>query len=124
MHLYSLALLACRGRLWHWQRKAIIATEHKRQPGPWRLPPPGGVCAVVVMALVVWSPMADQGGLQILLVLLKAGAGAGIIVLLLLLLLLVSAVIPAVGEMGPRSFRTERGCPVAVEENTARAGSP
>ena len=86
------------------------------------MPPPVGVCTVAVIALVVWISTADQGGLQVLLVILKAGGGAGIIVLLLLLLLLVSAVVPALGEMDPRSFRTERGCPVAVEESTARAG--
>ena len=54
--------MACRGRLWHGERKAIIAIERKRQPGPWRLLAPVGVCAIAVIVLVVWIPMADQVG--------------------------------------------------------------
>lgn len=47
MHLYSLVLLACGGRLWHWERKAIIAIEHKKPPTRRKWLVPAGLCAVV-----------------------------------------------------------------------------
>jgi len=98
MHLYSLALLACGGRLWHWEKKALIAIEHKKPPILWRRLALAGVCAVASIALVAWISTADRGGLQALLAVMTAGGGAEMVVLLLLLL----AVIPALREMHPR----------------------
>lgn len=102
MHLYSLALLACGGRLWHGEKKAIIAIEHKKPPARWRWLAPAGLCAVAAIALTVWISMADRAGLQVLLVIMKAGGGVFVIVLLLLL----PAVVPALCEIHPwRSAR-------------------
>ncbi|MHA7178175.1 hypothetical protein ACX80D_16140 [Arthrobacter sp. Sr24] len=102
MHLYSLALLACRGRLWHGEQKAIIAIEHKKPLAGWTWLAPVGLCVVAVTALSAWVSTADTAGLQGLLVIMKAGGGALVVILLLLL----PAVIPALREMHPR--RTAR----------------
>lgn len=98
MHLYSLALLACGGRLWHWEKRAIIAIEYKKSPSLWRWMVLVGLCSVAAVALVVWVSTADRDGLQILLGIVEAGGGVLVIVLLLLL----PAVVPALGEMHPR----------------------
>ncbi|WP_113719778.1 hypothetical protein [Arthrobacter dokdonensis] len=98
MHLYSLALVACTGRLWHWETRAIIAIEHKKPPILWRWLALAGVCAVVSITVAAWISTADKGGLKVLLAVMTAGGGVGIMVLLLLL----PAVIPALWEMHPR----------------------
>lgn len=97
MHLYSLALLASGGRLWHWDKKAIIAIEHKKPLAWWTWLAPVGLCALAITALSAWVSTADTAGLQGLLVIMKAGGGAMAVVLLLLL----PAVIPALREMHP-----------------------
>ncbi|WP_104111858.1 hypothetical protein [Arthrobacter sp. N199823] len=98
MHLYSLALLTYGGRLWHWEKKAIIAIEHKKPPVRWRWLAPTGLCAVATIALTVWISTADREGLQILLAIMKAGGG----VLVIVLLLLFPAVVPALWELHPQ----------------------
>lgn len=98
MHLYSLGLLACSGRLWHWEKRAIIAIEYKKSPSLWRWMVLAGLCSMAVVALVVWVSTADRAGLQALLVIMKAGGAVGVGILLLLL----PAVVPALGEMHPR----------------------
>nr|WP_176704910.1 hypothetical protein [Arthrobacter sp.]AXV46447.1 hypothetical protein pA44BH1_p03 [Arthrobacter sp.]AXV46483.1 hypothetical protein pA48BH1_p03 [Arthrobacter sp.] len=98
MHLYSLGLLACSGRLWHWDKRAIIAIEYKKSPSLWRWIALAGLCSVAAVALVVWISTADRDGLQALLVIMKAGGAVGVGILLLLL----PAVVPALGEMHPR----------------------
>lgn len=98
MHLYSLALLACGGRLWHSDKKAIIAIEHKKPLAWWTWLAPVGLCAVAVTALSSWISTANTAGLQGLLVIMKAGGGAMVVLLLLLL----PAVIPALRQMHPR----------------------
>ncbi|ALE93780.1 hypothetical protein AOC05_17995 [Arthrobacter alpinus] len=54
MHLYSLALLVCGGRLWHWENKTIIAIQHKKPPTRWRWLAPAGLCAIAGIALSAW----------------------------------------------------------------------
>ncbi|MHA7177939.1 hypothetical protein ACX80D_14940 [Arthrobacter sp. Sr24] len=98
MHLYSLGLLAWGGRLWHWERKAIIAIERKKPPTRLKWLAPAGFCAVAAIALSGWIPTVDRVGLQALLGIIKAGGAVGIGVLLLML----PAVVPALGEMHPR----------------------
>ena len=98
MHLYSLALLARGGRLWHWEKKAIIVIEYKKPPTRWRWLAPAGLCVVVAIALSTWIRTADSAGLQALLAIMKAGGGVLVIVLVLLL----PAIIPALREMHPR----------------------
>lgn len=98
MHLYSLALLTGSGRLWHWEKKAIIAIEHKKPLAWWKWLASVGVCAVAAIALSWWIAMADMAGLQVLLGIMKAGGAVMVVVLLLLL----PAVIPALREIHPR----------------------
>lgn len=95
MHLYALALLACGGRLWHWNKKAIIAIEHKKPPARGRHLAATGSCAAVVIGLLDWISTADSQGLQILLATMKAGGAFMVVVLVLLL----PAVIPALKEI-------------------------
>lgn len=102
MHLYSLALLTCSGKVWHWEKKAIIAIEHKRPATMWRWILPALVGATAAVALAAWIVTADAQGLQVLLAVMAAGCGLMVLVLLLLL----PAVIPALREMHPsRSAR-------------------
>ena len=98
MHLYSLALLACGGRLWHGEKKAIIAIEHKKPPARWRWLAPAGLCAMAGIILSWWVSTADTARLQGLLAIMKAVWG----VMVVLLLLLLPALIPALREMHPR----------------------
>lgn len=97
MHLYSLALLACRGWLWHWEGKAVIAIEYKKQPALWKWLAPAGICGVIAIALTAWISRADTAGLQVLLAVMRAGGWCLVGVLFLLL----PAVIPALREMHP-----------------------
>lgn len=98
MHLYSLVLLAGRGRVWYWEKKEIIVIEHKKSPARWKRAAVAGLCAVVAIALLAWIFMADRTGLQALLVIIKTGGAVGVFALLLL----VPAAIPAFREMDPR----------------------
>lgn len=98
MHLYSLALLACGGRLWHWDKKAIIVIEHKKRRPAWKIIAAIGLCIAVVMGLLAWIRVADGHGLQILLAIMRAGGAFLVIVLVLLL----PAIVPALKEMHPQ----------------------
>lgn len=98
MHLYALALLACTGCLWHWEKKALIAIERKKPPALWRWLALAGASAVAAISLAAWISTADRAALQALLAIMTAGGGAAAVVLLLLL----PAVIPALREMHPR----------------------
>ncbi|MEO8223135.1 MAG: hypothetical protein ABI563_20420, partial [Specibacter sp.] len=75
MHLYSLALLVCGGRLWHWEKKAIIAIEHKKPQNRWKWLTPASLCTVAGIALTAWISTADTAGLQVLLAIMKAVGG-------------------------------------------------
>ncbi|MHA7177350.1 hypothetical protein ACX80D_11900 [Arthrobacter sp. Sr24] len=97
-HLYSLNLLACGGRLWHWEKKAIIAIESKKPPARGRWLAPAGACAAVIIGLLGWISIADRQGLQILLAIMKAGGAF----LLIVIMLLLPAVIPALRELHPQ----------------------
>lgn len=98
MHLYSLALLTCGGRLWHWEKKAIIAIEHKKPQVRWKWIAPTGLYSVVVIGVLVLIYTADSRGLQIFLAVMKAGWALMIIIIVLLL----PAVIPALRELHPQ----------------------
>lgn len=98
MHLYSLALLACGGRLWQWEKKAIIVIEHKKPPARWKWLAPAGLCAIAGIVLSAWISTTDTAGVQGLLAIMKAVGGAMVVLLLLLL----PAVIPALRELHPR----------------------
>lgn len=102
MHLYSLALLICGGRVWQWEKKAIIAIDHKKPPALWAWLTAAGICAAIIIGVLGWIPTANPQGLQILLATVKAGGA----LLLFVLVLLLPAVIPALRELHPvRSAR-------------------
>lgn len=97
MHLYSLALLTCGGRVWHGEKKAIIAIEHKKPPARWKWIASVGLCAAMLSGLLAWISIADSQGLQILLDVMKIGGVLMVIVMVLLL----PAIIPALKELHP-----------------------